>query len=81
MRASKARAGKTEPPSRFIFSQTSAGRSQFFMQTERLTPGRPRLEASATSQNAPSNPGQFVGERDLKDIAVQPLFSRLDPRL
>src|SRR6476620_2518530 len=31
-------AGKTEPPSRFILSQTSAGSSQFFMQTKRLTP-------------------------------------------
>src|SRR4029077_16446280 len=31
-------AGKTEPPSRFILSQTSAGSSQFVMQTKRLTP-------------------------------------------
>ena len=31
-------AGKTEPPSRFILSRTSAGSSQFFMQTKRLTP-------------------------------------------
>ena len=33
-----ARAGKTEPPSRLILSQTSAGNSQFFTQTKRLTP-------------------------------------------
>ena len=33
-----ARAGKTEPPSRLVLSQTSAGNSQFFTQTKRLTP-------------------------------------------
>ena len=31
-----ARAGKTEPPSRLVLSQTSAGNSQFIMQTKRL---------------------------------------------
>src|SRR5271157_1995258 len=30
-----ARAGKTEPPSRLVLSQTSAGNSQFFTQTNR----------------------------------------------
>jgi hypothetical protein len=29
------------------------------------------------SQNAPSNPGQFVGKRDRKNIAVQPLLRGL----
>ena len=33
-----ARAGKTEPPCRLVLSQTSAGNSQFFTQTKRLTP-------------------------------------------
>ena len=33
-----ARAGKTEPPSRLVLSQTSAGNSQSFTQTKRLTP-------------------------------------------
>jgi hypothetical protein len=33
-----ARAGKTEPPSHVVLSQTSAGNSQFFTQTKRLTP-------------------------------------------
>src|SRR5271169_3545428 len=33
------------------------------------------------SENAPSDPGQFVGERDRKNIAVKPLFGRLDTRL
>jgi hypothetical protein len=29
--------------------------------------------------NAASNPGQFIGARDRKNIAVQPLLGSLDP--
>ena len=36
-----ARAGKTEPPSRLVLSQTWAGISQFFTRTKRLTPPWP----------------------------------------
>src|ERR1700739_2787626 len=76
-----ARAGKTEPPSRLVLSQTSAGNSQSSRRLSGWRHGRPRLEASATSQNAPSNPGQFVGKRDGKNIAVQALLGGLDPGL
>ena len=32
-------------------------------------------------QNTPTNPGQFVGKRDRKNIAVRPLVGGLDPGL
>ena len=40
-----------------------------------------RLEAPATSQNAPGDTGQLIGERDRKNVAMQPLLGRLDPGL
>ena len=42
---------------------------------------RPRLEGTAASKNAPRDARQFVGERNRKDVVMQPLFGRLDPRL
>ena len=33
------------------------------------------------SQDAPSNAGELIGERDGKDIVMQSLLRRLDPRL
>src|ERR1700726_753361 len=73
-------AGKTEPPSRLILSQTSVGNCQFFTQPKRPTPWLASRRASATSPNAPSDPCQFVGERDRKNIAMQSFLGRLDPR-
>jgi hypothetical protein len=39
------------------------------------------LEGSAMSQDAPSNAGELIGERDGKDVVMQSLLRRLDPRL
>jgi hypothetical protein len=39
---------------------------------------RARLEAPAMSQNAPGDTGQLIGERDRKNVAMQPLLGRLD---
>jgi hypothetical protein len=33
------------------------------------------------SQDAPSNAGELVGERDGEDVVMQPLLGRLEPRL
>src|SRR4029450_12575784 len=61
-----------EALSNYILSR--AGRS------DRLSGGdRPRLEAPATSQNAPCDARQLVGERDRQHIVVQPPFGSLDP--
>jgi hypothetical protein len=40
-----------------------------------------RLECSTMSQDAPSNAGELVGERDGKDVVMQPLLGRLEPWL
>src|ERR1035441_8551808 len=94
-------AGKTEPPSRFILSQTSAGkvyRSGYVIvgsslcalaaflgvesRSSRLGGGLtdfPYFEVPAMSQNAPSDAGQLVGERNREHVGVQPLLGRLDP--
>src|ERR1022692_1196477 len=96
-----ASAGKTEPPSRLILSQTSAGkvyRSGYvivgsslcalaaFLGVESRSSSwgrsgsiRPCLEVPAMSQNAPSDGGPFVGERNREHVGVQPLLGRLDP--
>ena len=39
----------------------------------------PYLEGPATSQNAPGDTGELVGECDRQHIVVQPLPGRLDP--
>src|SRR3974390_2871712 len=39
------------------------------------------LEASTTSQHAPCDACELVGERDGEHVAVQPLLGRLDPAL
>src|SRR5262249_49512574 len=39
------------------------------------------LEGSAMSQDAPSNAGELIGERDGKDVVMQSLLCRFDPRL
>jgi hypothetical protein len=71
-----ARAGKTEPRSRLILSQIW----QVTVNSSRRLSGRRndwrRFKCSTTSQNAPGDAGQLVGERDRKDIAVQPLPGR-----
>src|ERR1019366_2370172 len=94
-------AGKTEPPSRLILSQTSAGkvyRSGYVIvgsslcalaaflgvesRSSRLGGGLtdfPYFEVPAMSQNAPSDAGQLVGERNREHVGVQPLLGRLDP--
>src|SRR5262249_31019715 len=41
---------------------------------------QPCLEAAATSQNAPSDASELVGERDRQHIVVQSSFGSLDPR-
>src|SRR5215813_3250415 len=40
---------------------------------------QPCLEAATTSQNAPSDAGELVGERDRQHIVVQSSFGSLDP--
>src|SRR5215203_2603547 len=41
----------------------------------------PRLKAPTTSKNAPGDASQFIGERNRKHVAVQPLLGSLDPWL
>lgn len=88
-------AGKTDPPSRFIFSQTSAGKGlEFHYLRSSFGAGgsgrlgidagdRPRLEVSTARQDAPRYAGKFVGERDRKHVVMKPFLdrSRLDPGL
>src|SRR5215469_7067682 len=84
-----ARAGKTDPPSLFILSQTSAGNpvasawaascaERSSRQGGRLG-NHGRREAAAMGENAPSDACQLVGKRDRQYIAVQPPLGRLDP--
>src|SRR5580765_7922777 len=83
-----ASAGKTDPPSRLILSQTSAGnpvtsawapscaeRSSRLDSRSNLA----RLEVPAMGENAPCDARQLVGKRDRQHIAVQPPLGRLDP--
>src|SRR4029453_13337799 len=56
------------------YSQSRAGRSGGLAGGD-----RPRLEAPATSQNAPCDARQLVGKRDRQHIVVQPLPGSLDP--
>ena len=41
----------------------------------------PNLEISTTSENAPGDAGELVGQRNRQHVAVQPLLSGLDPGL
>ena len=71
-------AGKTEPPSRLILSQTSAGkacrvtswRAPHLARFPCSIDGR-RLEAPTPRQNAPGDASQLVGERNPQHVAVQ----------
>ncbi len=73
-------AGKTEPPSRLIFSQTLAGKMINYLPM--IKPLElVRLEASTTSQHAPGDPREFVGKRDRKHVMVQSLLGGFDPGL
>src|SRR5215510_4173890 len=40
---------------------------------------QPCLEAAATSQNAPGDASELVGERDRQHVVVQPSLGSLDP--
>src|SRR5262245_65555284 len=40
-----------------------------------------RLECSTASQDAPSNAGELVGERDCEDVVMTPILGRLEPWL
>src|SRR5205085_9750609 len=71
-------AGKTEPPSRLILSQTSAG-SCFFTRSQSGGLRRARFEGSTTSKNAPRDTCELVGKCDRKDVVMQPLLGSLDP--
>src|SRR5262245_65363856 len=65
----------------FILSQTSAGKTfvRLAMRSRGLNPDC--LECSTTSQDAPPNASELVGERDGEDVVMQPLLGRFDPRL
>src|SRR5262245_66634719 len=41
----------------------------------------PHLEVATSSQHCPSDPGEFVGERNCQDVVVQALLGGLDPAL
>src|SRR5436190_20546379 len=72
-------AGKTEPPSRLILSQTSAGNYSSFKCSRGLKLAR--FKGAAAGQNTPCDARQFVGERDRKHVAVQSLSGCFDPVL
>ena len=71
-------AGKTEPPSHLVLSQTSAD-NKLAKWSRRLKPVR--LEASTTSQDAPGDTRELVGKRDRKHVVVQSLLGGFDPGL
>ena len=76
-------AGKTDPPSHLILSQTSASKLRAAIVWS-LGSGhidRPRLEVSAVSQNAPGEARQLVGKRDREHVVVQPFLRRLEQGL
>src|SRR5712664_940604 len=84
-------AGKTDPPSLLILSQTSAGKGVWghhviacpFNALRSVGLGGlakfARLEGASMRKNAPGDPGQFIGQRNCEDVAVQPLFGRFNP--
>jgi hypothetical protein len=41
----------------------------------------PHLEGPATSQNAPGDAGELVGEGDCQHVVMQPFPGRLEPGL
>jgi hypothetical protein len=66
-------AGKTEPPSRVIVSQTSAGKRSRDLKLA-------RLEGSTTGKNTPGDARKLVSERDCQHLVMRPLLGSLDPR-
>jgi hypothetical protein len=75
-------AGKTEPPSRLILSQTSAGKSgERLLANDLRWLKLARLEGSATSKNAPGDACKLIGERDREHVAMQSFLGGLDPML
>src|ERR1700730_14083349 len=80
-------AGKTDPPSLLILSQTSAGkgvglrhRLSFQCSWGDLSGSGgglgelPRFEGASMRKNAPCDTSQFVGQSNCENVAVQPLF-------
>src|ERR1700745_456220 len=65
----------------FILSQTSAANVSTARVERSGDLNLARLECSATSQDAPSNARELVGERDGEDVVMQPLLGRFEPRL
>ena len=82
-------AGKTDPPSRLILSQTSAGNpvtsawapscAERSSRLDSRLSNLARLEVAAMGENAPGDARQLVGECDRQHIAVQPPLGRFDP--
>src|SRR5262250_1153238 len=64
-----------------VLSQTSAGKTfrRLALRSRGLNPDC--LECSTMSQDAPSNAGELVGERDGEDVVMQSLLRCFDPRL
>ena len=60
-------AGKTEPPSRLILSQTSAGKS---LRELRLA----RLDGSTTGKNTPGDARKHVSECDCQNVVMKSLL-------
>ena len=73
-------AGKTEPPSRLILSQTSAAGNSITRERSRSSLTLVRLEGSTVSKNAPRDARELVGKGDSEHVAMQPLLGGLDPR-
>ena len=73
-------AGKTEPPSRLILSQTSAAGNSITRERSRSSLTLVRLEGSTMDKNAPRDAREFVGKGDGEHVVVQPLLGGLDPR-
>src|SRR5215472_10911983 len=81
-------AGKTDPPSRLILSQTSAGSGDYInsgssSSAERSLSGcrkdPPRLEVAPMGEDAPGDASQLVGERDRQHVVMQAPSGGLDP--
>src|SRR6266446_6308919 len=74
-------AGKTDPPSRFSPLADLGRQGVSTIRVESCGLNLAGLEGLAVSQDAPSNAGELVGERDGKDVVMQSLLRRFDPRL
>src|SRR6516165_6485659 len=64
-----------------VLSQTSAGKTfrRLALRSRGLNPDC--LECSTMSQDVPSDAGELVGQRNGKDVVMQPLLGRFEPRL